>query len=551
MARYIIIGGVAGGATAAARLRRLDENADIILVERGEFISFANCGLPYHIGDVIKDRGKLLVQTSAGMKKRFGIDVRTKSEVIKIEPAKKIIEINNLVTNEKYSEKYDKLVLSPGAEPIKPPIPGIKSEGIFTLRNIADMDAINNYINKNTPRSAVVIGGGFIGIEMAENLRLKNLDVSIIEMVNQVMNMTDYEIAAFIHQELKRNKVSLHLGDGVASFEKSEDGLLVKLNSGKEIKTDMVILSIGVKPEAKLAKDAGLKIGASGGIYVNEFLQTSDPDIYAVGDAIEFNNPILNKNVITYLAGPANKQARTAAANIVFGNNEKFHGAIASAVIKVFELTAATTGASEKALKQNSISYKTVTIHASSHAGYYPGAFPITVKVQFSPESGKILGAQIVGYDGVDKRIDVIAALMQKDGTITDMKNFEQAYAPPYSSAKDPVNITGCSAENVLKGLCNVITWDAMKDVDAQKDVLLDVRTAAENQMGSIKGSLNIPVDDLRGRLDEIPKGKKIIVYCAAGLRGYIAARILLQNGFKDVYNLTGGYKIYEVAVQN
>ncbi|HOV13660.1 MAG TPA: FAD-dependent oxidoreductase, partial [Spirochaetota bacterium] len=451
MGKYLIIGGVAGGATTAARLRRVDEKSQIILFERGDYISYANCGLPYYIGGEIKERDKLFVQTPLSFGKRFNVDIRVRQEVVKIIPETKTVEIKKLDTNEIYKETYDKLVLSPGASPIKPPIPGIDSERIFTLRNVPDTDKIKDFIDKNIPKRVVIVGAGFIGLEMAENLHNKGIFVTIVEMANQVMNVIDYEMAAAVHQHLKSKNVEFYLKDGVTKFtERSDKRIMVSLSSGKEILTDMVVLSIGVKPENFLAKEANLKIGVTGGIEVNDYMQTSNPDIYALGDAIEFNNPIINKKFVIPLAGPANKQGRIVADNIVFGNKSKYSGTIATAIAKVFDLTVASTGLSEKLLKRENIPYIASITHSGSHAGYYPGAFPMTIKLLFAPDDGKILGSQIVGYDGVDKRIDVIATLLKCGKTVYDLADVEHSYAPPYSSAKDPVNIAGFAVENIL-----------------------------------------------------------------------------------------------------
>ncbi len=552
MAKILIVGGVAGGASTAARLRRIDEKAEIILFERGEYISYANCGLPYYIGDVIKERQKLFVQTPQSFGKRFNIDIRVFSEVISINRIEKSIEVKELKSGKIYNENYDKLVLSPGAEPIKPNIPGIDDKAIFTLRNVPDTDKIKNYINEVKPKSAVVIGAGFIGLEMAENLYHLGIDVTIVEMANQVMIAMDYEIAANIHHHIRYKKVKLILSDAVSSFKREGEKFSVILKSGKEIMSDMAILSIGVRPENKLAKDAGLKIGIRGGIEVNEYLQTSDENIYAVGDAIEFENPLTGKETITYLAGPANKQGRTVANNIVLGNKQKYTGAIGTAIAKIFDITAASAGLNKKILDAEKIPYSESIIFSSSHAGYYPEASPMIIKILFSSETGVLYGAQIIGKDGADKRIDVFSMVIKNKGTIYDLQEFEQAYAPPYSSAKDPVNIAGFTAANIYEGLCNVVQWYDMDKFSEDKDAfLLDVRTPSENSFGNIKNSCNIPVDDLRKRINEIPKDKKIIVYCAAGLRGYLAARVLKQSGFERVYNLSGGYQIYKTATQN
>ncbi|MFV0377046.1 MAG: CoA-disulfide reductase [Mangrovibacterium sp.] len=546
MAKYVIIGGVAGGATAAARLRRLDEQAEIVMFERGQYISYANCGLPYYIGGVIKDRDKLLVQTPESFKARLNIDVRVLQEVITINRAAKEVEIKNHATGETYVETYDKLVVSPGAEPVRPPIQGINHRAIFTLRNVIDTDKIKAFCDQNKPRRAVVIGAGFIGLEMAENLHHLGLDVTIVEMANQVMAPLDYEMAAEVHQHLKTKQVEFYLNDGVNSFQPVDGQLKVVLQSGREIETELVILSIGVRPETKLVKEAGLELAENGGIKVNEYLQTSDEHIYALGDAMAFPHPITGNYVNTYLAGPANKQGRLVADNLVLGNTRKYKGAIATAIAKVFDITVASTGMAAKTLKKEGIDYLSSIIHGSSHAGYYPGAMPYTLKILFQPKTGKLYGAQMIGYDGVDKRIDLIATVLMKNGTIYDLQEIEHAYAPPYSSAKDPVNQAGFVAENILTGRLKVITWREVSTNDSDNICLLDVRTPAEHELGHIEGSINIEVDKIRERLAELPRDKKIIVYCGVGIRGYVAARILMQNGFTEVYNLSGGYKTYE-----
>lgn len=548
MKTYIIIGGVAGGATAAARLRRLDENARIILFERGAHISYASCGLPYYLGGVITDREELFVQSPQHFGKRYRIDIRIRTEVVKIMPAPKRILARNLETDEEYEERYSKLILSPGAEPLKPPIPGIEQEGIFTLRNVEDTDRIMKFIEDKKPGRAVIVGAGFIGLEMAENLHQSGILVTIVEMAEQVMILLDYEMAAMAHQHLKVKNVEFYLQDKVTSFSRENNKIIVYLDSERKILCDMVLLSIGVRPECKLAKEADLQIGPSCGIVVNEFLQTSNPDIYAVGDAIEYPNPIIKKRMNTYLAGPANKQGRKAADNIVLGNKKSYNGSINTAIAKVFDLTVAFTGVSEKVLKSEGIPYISSIVHAPSHAGYYPGAMPMTIKIIFSPREGRLLGAQIVGYEGVDKRIDVLSALIQKRSTIYDLMDMEHAYAPPYSSAKDPINIAGFVAENILNGLVRIVHWYDVCKCNPEEDFLLDVRTKMEYESGTIEGATNIPVNELRERLGEIPKDKRIVIFCAAGLRGYLAARILSQHEFENVYNLSGGYKTYQLA---
>lgn len=550
MARYVIVGGVAGGATTAARLRRIDENSEIVLFERGEHISYANCGLPYYIGETIKEWDNLFVQTPQSFSARFNVDVRVNHEVTDILPEKKEVIYKNLKTGETGSIKYDKLVLSPGAEPFKPPLFGIDDSRIFTLRNPKDTLNIKNYIKENNVKKAVIVGAGFIGLEMAENLHKLGLMVTLVEMAPQVMPLVDFEIASEIHQHLKTKGVEFYLNDSVSSFSPEQQKIGVNLKSGKVIYCDMVILSIGVKPESNLAKNAGLKIGPRGGILVNEYLQTSDPDIYALGDAIEGKHLLLEENMPIPLAGPANKQGRIVADNIVFGPKRKYIGSIGTSIAKVFDLTVASTGLSEKMIRQKNINYEKVIIHASSHAGYYPGALPLTMKILFNKDSKRILGGQIVGYEGIDKRIDVIAALILKNGTVEDLQNFEHAYAPPFSSAKDPINIAGFVAENLLTGKLKQIHWHDLIEMDKNSIFLLDVRTKEEYQLGTIPGSVNIPVDEIRKNLYKIPKDKKVIIFCGVGLRGYVAYRILAQNGFENIYNLSGGYKTYEHVTQ-
>lgn len=544
---YLIIGGVAGGATVAARLRRMDEKANIVLFERGKYVSYANCGLPYYIGDTINNREKLFVQTVKGFTDRFRIDIRTEQEVTAIRPDKKEVEVKNLSTGEIYTETYDKLVLSPGAEPLRPGIEGIGSKKIFTLRNVPDTDTIKNYINIEKPKRAIVVGGGFIGLEMAENLHDLGIQVDVVEMANQVMAPLDFSMAAIVHQQLTDKGVGLHLEDGVSRFEEKDDGVTVHLRSGKQIATDMVLLSIGVRPETKLAKEAGLAIGERGGIAVNDYMQTSDADIYALGDATEVKNLVTGQPSLIPLAGPANKQGRIVADNIVFGNKKKYAGSIGTSIAKVFDLTVAATGANAKLLQRNNIPYTSSYTHGASNAGYYPGAVPMSIKILFDPENGKLLGAQIVGFNGVDKRIEMLEQVIQRGGTVYDLTELEHAYAPPYSSAKDPVNMAGFVAENILKGKSQIIQWRELAELPANT-IRIDVRTRDEHKLGSIPGFINIPVDELREHLDELPKDKLIVVSCAVGLRGYLAYRILVQNGFKNVRNLSGGYKTWSVA---
>ncbi|MDD3858865.1 MAG: FAD-dependent oxidoreductase [Bacteroidales bacterium] len=546
--KVLIVGGVAGGASTAARLRRVDENSEIIMFERGKYISYANCGLPYYIGGIIENRDNLFVQTPESFGTRFNLEVRVLSEVTKIITDKKQIEVKNLQTGEIYNESYDKLVLAPGAEPVRPSIPGINEQGIFTLRNVHDTDIIKAYLDEHKVARAIVVGAGFIGLEMAENLHHLGVNVSIVEMAEQVMTPLDFSMASLVHQHLKTKNVEFYLKDAVKGFERKDNRLNVSLSSGRNLEADLVVLSIGVRPENKLALDAGLSIGETKGIVVNEYLQTSNPDIYALGDAIEFENPIIHKKMITYLAGPANKQGRIAADNIVEGNKRKYTGAINTAIAKVFDLTVASTGVSGRTLKQHNINYASSVTHLSSHAGYYPDAMPMSIKIVFDPENGRLFGAQIVGYDGVDKRIDLFASVIKNNGDIYDLQEIEHAYAPPFSSAKDPVNIAGFVAENMIRGKVNMITWRELMRHDQNDVFILDIRTKEEYELGSIENAHHIDLNTLRQNLDIIPKDKKIIVFCAVGQRGYLASRILSQHGFKEVYNLSGGYKTYEIA---
>lgn len=545
--KYIIIGGVAGGASTAARLRRLDENAEILLFEKGDYISYANCGLPYYIGGIIDDRERLFVQTPESFEARFRIGIRIRSEVKKIDPSRKIVVVENLNNGEQYEESYDKLVLSPGAEPVRPPLPGIGLEGIFTLRNVADTDRIKSWADRQGVKRAIVVGAGFIGLEMAENLHQLGIQVTVIEMAEQVMTPVDFEIAAIVHQHFKVKKVGLLLQEAVSAFSQTPEGLNVQLKSGKSIAADMVILSIGVRPDTHLAKDAGLKTGEAGGIYVNQYLQTSDPDIYAVGDAIEFEHPVSHRSSLAFLAGPANKQGRICANNIVEGNRYSYKGSIGTAIAKVFDLTVGAAGLSARLLQRFGIPYKETIIHAGSHAGYYPGSIPLTIKINFSPEDGRLLGAQAVGYSGADKRLEMLAAVIRSGGSIYDLMELEQAYAPPFSSAKDPVNMAGFVADNILSGKVQTISWRELEETDKNSVTLINVCTREECSLNTIEGALNIPLDEIRSNIPELPQEKKIVVFCAVGLRGYIASRILMQYGF-TVCNLTGGLKTYEVT---
>lgn len=546
--KYLIIGGVAGGATAAARLRRIDENAEIILFEKGKHISFANCGLPYYIGNTIEQREALFLQTPTSFGDRFNVDVRNNQEVISIDPNKKSVQVKR-ANGKIYEETYDKLLLSPGANPFIPKIEGVDSEGIFTLRNVEDTDRIKNYAINHKIQHAVVIGAGFIGLEMVENLHHLGIQVSIVEMANQLMPTLDYEMAAFLKMEMASQHVKMHLGTSATRFYKENNKLQISLSNGETLSADMVILSVGVRPNTALAQSAGIKLGITGGIWVDEYLQTSVPDIYAVGDVIEYPHPITRKPWLNFLANPANRQGRIVADNIVWGNKISYEGAIGTAIAKVFNMTAASTGLSEKKLQQEQIPYLTSTTHSNSHAGYYPNAQMMALKLTFSPESGKIFGAQIVGYDGVDKRIDQIALLIKNGGTIHDLTLVEHAYAPPFSSAKDPVAIAGYVACNVYDGLMPTITWRDLAEQKLPEGTLIDVRTLQEFTEGAIPNAIHIPVDELRERLDEIPEDKPIYLYCGVGLRGYVALKILTQSGFKNVYNLSGGYRTYVTAI--
>jgi len=540
--KILIVGGVAGGATAATRLRRLSEENEVIIFEKGQYVSFANCGLPYHISGTIDKRDALLLQTPESLKERYNLDVRVFTEVLSIYTVDKKVSVKNLQTGEIYLENYDKLLLSPGAEPIKPPFEGIDSDKIFTLRNIPDMDKI--MAKTKNAQNFVVVGGGFIGLEVAENLIEAGKSVKLVELGNQVMAPVDYDIASFVHEKAKQKGLELLLNVGVEKFNDKGESIEVFLNNGISVETDAVILAIGVKPETKLAIEAGLEIGETRGILVNEFMQTSNPDIYAVGDAIEVAHYINNKKVLIPLAWPANRQGRIVADNIVLGNQYKYTGSLGSSILKFFELSVASTGLNEKTLKRFGISYKTAIVTRGHHAGYYPGAKNMVLKVIFD-ENGKIFGAQAVGEAGVDKRIDVIATAIKGNLTVYDLPEIEITYAPPFNSAKDPVNIAGYAAENILKGDLEMVNydefWDFVKENDA---VILDVRTSKEFSGGAIEGAININVDDLRANLEKLDKNKMYAIYCQVGLRGYLANRIMRNNGFRAV-NLNGGYNLW------
>ncbi len=537
--KVLIVGGVAGGASAAARLRRLDENAEIIMFERDEYISFANCGLPYYIGETIKERSKLFVQTPESMHARYNIDVRNNSEVTQVVTADKKVIVNSK-SRGIYEERYDYLILSPGAKALRPNISGINSKRIFTLRNIPDTDAIKLYVDHQGVNSTVVIGGGFVGIEMAENLRKRGLNVTLVEAAPHILAPFDDDMVVMLEKELLKQGINLILSDGVKSFQEIGNQVEVTLNSNLKLDADLIILAIGVAPDTAFIKDSGLELGPRGHILVNEKMETNQTCVYAVGDAVEVVDFITKQKTAIPLAGPANKQGRIAADNVA-GLHSVYKGTQGTSIIKVFGITAASTGANERVLQKADLPYQIVYVHPESHASYYPGALPMTLKLLFNGQ-GKVLGAQAIGYDGVDKRIDVIAAVIRLDGTVEDLTELELAYAPPFSSAKDPVNMAGFAAQNILADMTHVVAW---KDIEMYKDedyTLVDVRSQKEFANGHIAGAVNIPIDSLRERIWELDPNKTIIEYCQVGLRGYIADRILSQKGFK-VLNVTGGYK--------
>jgi len=541
--KVVIVGGVAAGASTAARLRRLDEGAQIIMFERGEDISFANCGLPYYIGGVIEKRKRLLVQTPKAMRDRFNIDVRTMSEVQKIMPEEKEVEVKNLLTGEIYRESYDYLVLCPGASPIMPDIKGVDLPNVFTVRNIPDSDIIKQYVEEKKPAKAVVVGGGFIGLEMAEMLHGLGIEATIVEAAPQVMGALDPEMAAIVHRYLRRQGVKLCLSSKLVGMEGSSQVERVILENGETLDTDMVIMGIGVRPEVWLAKEAGLAVGSTGGILVDDCMRTSDPFIYAAGDAVEVKDFVTGEKTLVPLAGPANRQGWVVANNIV-SRDVKYNGVQGTAIVKIMDMVVAVTGKNEKSLSKLGRDYLTCHIHPNSHATYYPGSTQMTLKLLFSPGEGQILGAQIVGYDGVDKRIDVLATAVRAKMTVYDLQELELAYAPPFSSAKDPVNMAGYVAANILQKAVQVVPWAEVPERVAGGAFLIDVRAPKEVEKGGVEGACNISVDELRARMDEIPKDKEILVFCQVGLRAYIAARILAQNGY-DVKNIDGGYKLY------
>ncbi|MGF1700104.1 FAD-dependent oxidoreductase [Photobacterium makurazakiensis] len=548
MTKILIVGGVAGGASAAARARRLSEDAEIIMFERGEFVSFANCGLPYHIGGDIQDRSKLLLQTPASFLARFNVDVRVMNEVIGVDREKKSVTVRNTLDNSEYQESYDFLLLSPGAAPIIPNIAGINNPLTHSLRNIPDMDKIIKTIEINKPKHVTVVGGGFIGLEMMEAFHQLGINTSLIEMADQIMTPVDREMAGFIHQEIKDKGVDLHLNIALESVLHNSDqqSLTLTLNNGDTLDTGMLIMAIGVRPETKLAVEAGLKIGELGGIQTNEFMQTNDPSIYAVGDAIEEKDFVTGEQTLVPLAGPANRQGRMAADNML-GRSESYQGTQGTAICKVFDFAIASTGKNEKQLKRDNIRYEKAYVHTASHASYYPGAEVVSFKLLFDPESGKILGAQAAGKDGVDKRIDIMAVAQRAGMTIEQLQHLELTYAPPFGSAKDVINQAAFVANNIIKGDSTPIHFDEIDDL-TDNQLLLDVRNPGElKTVGYLEGAINIPVDQLRDRMNELPKDKEIVIYCQVGLRGNVAYRQLVNNGYK-ARNLIGGYRTYKFA---
>ena len=549
MARYLIVGGVAAGMSAATRLKRLDETAEIVVFERGDYVSYANCGLPYYIGDAITERERLVVQDSTGFRELFNIDVRTGSEVLAIQPAEKRIRVKDLATGREYDESYDKLLLTPGGSPVKPTIPGSDHPAVHTLWTIPDADRIRALVDDGRVKTALVVGAGFIGLEMAENLQARGIYVTVVEMANQAMNVVDYEIAAVVHREMAMQKVELLLEDGVEAFEPGVNGgVIARLNSGKTLEADLVLLSIGVKPNTGFVGDSGLALGARGHILVDAQLRTSDAHIFAAGDAIEVLHPLTNQQTAIPLAGPANKQGRIVAGNMAGRQPRSYQGTMGTAIAKVFDLSVGMTGLSEKLCKAKNIPCQTLIIHPNDTAGYYPGAMKMCLKLVFSPQNRRVLGAQAVGYNGVDKRIDVVATAIMGGMTVDDLAEIEHAYAPPYSSAKDPVNMAGFVAQNILDGLVRFVTWEDIDTSDSSKQMLLDVRTPAEFSTGSMPGAVNIPLANLRRRLEELPRDKQIVVFCRVGLIAYNAARVLQAHGFTNHYNLSGGYETWHAA---
>ncbi len=547
--KTVIIGGVAGGATAGARLRRLDEEAEIIILERSANVSYANCGLPYYIGGVIQDKKALTLQTPESFRARFNIDVRVRNEVTAIDIKAKTVKIIRLVDGSEYTETYDKLILSPGAKPIRPTMPGIENERVMTLRTVEDALKIRGFIDKHKPSTAVVVGGGFIGLEAAENLIGLGIDTTLLQLDDQVLPPLDYDMACEVHTYLRSRGLKLCLGKTVKGFEANENGLSVLIKGKAPVFADFVIMAVGVAPDTELARNAGIALGAKGSIVVNERMETSVPDIYAVGDAVETKNLVTQQTALVPLAGPANKQGRIAADNIC-GKGSRYSGTQGSSVIKLFDMTVATTGINEKTAKQAGVSYDKVLTYSASHAGYYPGGRNMSIKTLFDPDSGKILGAQIVGFDGVDKRIDVLATAIRTGMTSEELTELELAYAPPFSSAKDPVNMVGYVIENIRDHLVKQYHWHDIERVCTSGATMLDTRTSSEYAEGRIPGTVNIPLHELRDRLGEIDKSKPVYVNCFSGQRSYIACRILSQNGF-DCYNLSGGFRFYAIVAQN
>ena len=542
--KVVIVGGVAGGATAAARIRRLNENAEIVIFEKTGYVSYANCGLPYYIGDIISDSDELTLQTPESFWSRFRISVKTNHEVTGINASEKTVTVKNLLTGEEWNETYDKLLLSPGAKPVKPNLSGINSEKVFTLRTVEDTLAIHSYVERTKAKSALIVGGGYIGIEVAENFREKGLEVTIVQRPNQLMNTLDYDMATFVHSKLRAKGVSVKLNSNVIGFREDKGSIVTLLEDGQEISADIVLLAIGVTPENSLAKQAGLQLGAKGSIVVNDRMETSVADIYAVGDAVQIKHFVSEEDTVIALAGPANKQGRIVADNIC-GGNSRYLGSMGSSIIKIFDMTVASTGLTEKSAKALGIECESVVLSPASHAGYYPNSKVMTMKVVFEKGTLRLLGAQIIGAEGVDKRWDVLATAIQCGIKADMLKNLDLAYAPPFSSAKDPVNMAGFMIENISNGIVKQYYWDEVKDLPRDGSVtLLDTRTVYEYKNGHIDGYINIPVDDLRDRLCELDKSKPIYVICQSGLRSYIACRILSQNGF-DCYNFSGGYRFY------
>ncbi len=551
--KVLIIGGVAGGATAAARLRRLDENAEIVIIERSGYISYANCGLPYYIGGKIMDKNELTLQTPQSFFERFRIDARVNCEAISIDSKSKKVKVRELASGREYDEDYDKLILSPGAKPIVPDIPGVENDNVFTLRSVEDTFAIYDYIGKNGAKTAAVIGGGFIGLEMAENLKNRGLDTVLLQRSSHVMPPLDEDMASIVHKYMIKKEIYLRLNSSVTGIEKKDGKTAVTVEEGGNVICDIVILAVGVMPENSLAKDAGLALGIKGAICTDEHMETSIKDIYAVGDAVQVKNFVSGEDTVIALAGPANKQGRIAADNIC-GIKSSFKGSQGSSVLKLFDMTIASTGLNEKLAEASGINHDHVILSGMSHAAYYPGAKPMTIKVLFEKESGRILGGQIVGSEGADKRIDVIATAVRAGMDAAALTELDLAYAPPYSSAKDPVNMAGYTIENIIEGLVKQAHWDDVEDVlsESRDDapVILDVRTDFEYRTGHIDGSLHIPLDELRERTEEIPAGRKVYVYCHSGLRSYIACRILTQKGI-EAFNVSGGYGFYVQSRQN